>query len=106
VTVALAAGVWFAVSGSSTDEVAVHNEPARPNGLTVPEQKGHLNALDIESLIRAEVQAARLAASARVLAAQPELIRFKQAADRYLARAYGSHAAASHTTESNPDNGT
>jgi hypothetical protein len=57
----------------------------------VPQQPA--DEIDIEALIAREGRSARLAAAARLLAAQPGLQEYAQQAQRYLAETYGGTAA-------------
>jgi len=78
----LAAGPWLFSRRQPRSEVNVPEEIAQ----SVPEQPAE--EIDIEALIAREGRSARLAAAARLLAAQPGLQEYAQQAQRYLQEAY------------------
>jgi len=83
----LAAGPWLFSRRQPHSEVNVPEEI----GQSVPEQPA--DEIDVETLIAREGRSARLAAAARLLAAQPGLQEYAQQAQRYLQEAYRDTAA-------------
>lgn len=77
-------GSATAPSKDSHEPEVARNQSPRP----ADESPGHA---DIDAMILREVQSARLAASARLLASQPGLEEFSDRAASYLSSAYGDH---------------
>jgi hypothetical protein len=87
VVLLLAAGPWLFSRRQPRQDVGGPEEVAQ----SVPQQP--TEEIDIEALIAREGRSARLAAAARLLAAQPGLQEYARQAERYLAETYGGTAA-------------
>ncbi len=69
---------------------SAHETEVARNPSPMPASKS-LGRADIDAMIQREVQSARLAAPARLLASQPELEEFSDRAASYLSSAYGDY---------------
>jgi hypothetical protein len=87
VALLLAAGPWLFSRGQARSKANTPQEI----GQRVPQQPAE--EIDIEALIAREGRSARLAAAARLLAAQPGLQEYAKQAERYLQETYRGTAA-------------
>jgi ferric-dicitrate binding protein FerR (iron transport regulator) len=94
----VAVGLWLFSQGRLESRTVVPREIAHRPTEELPQENGDeidrgkaidVEAIDVEKLIACEGRAARLAASAKMLAAQPGLEHYARQAREYLVEVYG-----------------
>ncbi len=100
-TCAVALAIMFGLGLFTSAEPRQQDGPRNPGPIAastpvidVPATPDAEEEIDLTQLIAQEGRAARLAASARLLATQPSLAQYQQRAERYLTETYGETAAA------------